>query len=477
MPSAAQYIRMSTEHQRYSIEAQEAANAAYATAHGLNLVRTYMDCGVSGLRLDGRHGLKSLLADIMAGDPGYTVVLVYDVSRWGRFQDPDEAGHYEFLCRQAGVRIDYTTEPFDNDESLTGTLVKHLKRAMAAEYSRELSHKVAHAKRGLARKGFWVNGACSYGYRRRMIHPDGRLGQVLQKGQRKGLKECRIVLVEGPAEEVSVVRRIFREYLVHGLSVKAIARGLNAEDIANPQGARWTKSHVMRLLENEIYSGVIVVGRYATHLRVTRRQPPEAEVRLEGACPALISRAMFELTQANLRTRPQQPPEHVLLDQLRRLWKLRGKLSQHIVNDDPDTYCASVFQQRFGGLMEAYARIGYQPSYHQRAAYSARMRQVAPSYVPPPVQFTEDEMLQGARDLWFFHGRLSSQLIDMAPHLPSAWTYGARFGGMRGLYERIGYEPSVSQKRRLSARPRKKPAHMLSAPGALHASDLWTSAL
>jgi DNA invertase Pin-like site-specific DNA recombinase len=37
-------------------------------------------------------------------------VLVYDVSRWGRFQDIDESAHYEFVCKQAGIKVAYCAE-------------------------------------------------------------------------------------------------------------------------------------------------------------------------------------------------------------------------------------------------------------------------------------------------------------------------------------------------------------------------------
>ncbi len=49
----AQYVRMSTEHQRYSTENQQLAIAEYAKRHGIRIVRTYADAGKSGLRIDG----------------------------------------------------------------------------------------------------------------------------------------------------------------------------------------------------------------------------------------------------------------------------------------------------------------------------------------------------------------------------------------------------------------------------------------
>jgi hypothetical protein len=86
---AAQYVRMSTEHQRYSTENQSDAILQCAVRWGFDIVRTYADNGKSGLRLDGRDALKQLLIDVEGGSPGFKAVLVYDVSRWGRFQDAD----------------------------------------------------------------------------------------------------------------------------------------------------------------------------------------------------------------------------------------------------------------------------------------------------------------------------------------------------------------------------------------------------
>lgn len=104
---AAQYVRMSTEHQQYSTENQSDKIRDYAASHDMEIVRTYADEGKSGLNIGGRDGLQRLLADVVAGNTDFEVILVYDVSRWGRFQDADESAHYEYLCKQAGIRVVY----------------------------------------------------------------------------------------------------------------------------------------------------------------------------------------------------------------------------------------------------------------------------------------------------------------------------------------------------------------------------------
>jgi len=55
---AAQYLRMSTEHQTYSIENQRDAIRDYADIMGYEIVASYEDAGRSGLNLGGRPGLQ-----------------------------------------------------------------------------------------------------------------------------------------------------------------------------------------------------------------------------------------------------------------------------------------------------------------------------------------------------------------------------------------------------------------------------------
>jgi DNA invertase Pin-like site-specific DNA recombinase len=88
---------MSTEHQKYSTANQADVIRRYADQRGIEIIRTYADEGRSGLTLKDRDGLRSLIADVFSGEAEFSVILVYDVSRWGRFQDVDEAAHLEYL--------------------------------------------------------------------------------------------------------------------------------------------------------------------------------------------------------------------------------------------------------------------------------------------------------------------------------------------------------------------------------------------
>jgi DNA invertase Pin-like site-specific DNA recombinase len=108
--TTAQYVRMSTDMQTHSIENQVAAIALWAARRGITIVRSYEDAGKSGLRLSGRAALQELISDVKSGQADFSIVLVYDVSRWGRFQDSDESAYYEFICKEAGVTVEYCAE-------------------------------------------------------------------------------------------------------------------------------------------------------------------------------------------------------------------------------------------------------------------------------------------------------------------------------------------------------------------------------
>ena len=179
---AAEYVRMSTEGQQYSIANQQAAIREYAGEHGFTIVRTYADPGKSGLRLAGRHALIRLLSDVQNGAADFAAVLVYDVSRWGRFQDIDESGYYEYLCRRADIRVEYCCEPFDNDGGALAAILKNIKRVMAAEYSREQSARVHRATCRVASLGYFTGGWAGYGLRRMLLGADGRPNRVLTAG-------------------------------------------------------------------------------------------------------------------------------------------------------------------------------------------------------------------------------------------------------------------------------------------------------
>src|SRR6266849_3812367 len=292
---AAQYVRMSTEHQQYSLENQSTAIQTYAESHGFEVVRTYSDAAKSGLVLRHRIGLRQLLQDVVSGCPAYRVILVYDVSRWGRFQDTDESAHYEFLCKSAGVPVHYCAETFANDGTLTSLMMKALKRTMAGEYSRELGVKVLEGQKRLARLGFKQGGVPGYGLRRMLVSADGHAKQQLHNGERKSITTDRVILVLGPPEEVQVVRDIYRMLISERRTVYAIACELNRRGIKYIRDSKWDYLAVYNVLTHPKYIGCHVFGRTSSKLCTASVRVPAAEwIRTPGAFEAIIDQGSYD---------------------------------------------------------------------------------------------------------------------------------------------------------------------------------------
>ena len=210
---AALYVRMSTDMQKYSTENQALVLLSYAEKNNLEVVRTYEDSGKSGLAISGRDALQRLIADVEAGRHDFEVILVYDVTRWGRFQDADESAYYEHVCKRSGVHVRYCAEQFENDGSMSSTLIKSLKRFMSGAYSQDLSKKVFLGASRLVELGFRQGGAPGLGLRRLLVDQDRNAKGELSRGERKSLQTDRVILIPGPHDEIATVRDIFRLFI------------------------------------------------------------------------------------------------------------------------------------------------------------------------------------------------------------------------------------------------------------------------
>jgi DNA invertase Pin-like site-specific DNA recombinase len=361
---AAQYLRMSTEHQQYSLENQSIAVQRYSEAHGFEIVQTYSDPAKSGLVLTNRPGLRQLLQDVVSGKCTYRAVFVYDVSRWGRFQDSDEAAHYEFLCKSAGVPVHYCAETFTNDGSLPNLIMKALKRTMAAEYSRELSVKVLEGQKRLARLGFKQGGIPGYGLRRMLVTAAGVPKQELASGERKSIATDRVILVPGPAHEVQCVRNIYKMLVSDRLSVHAITCALIKTQVQYTGDSKWTPHVVDSILTQPKYAGYHVFGRTSSKLYTpTVRLPVSKWILTPGAFEPIVDRATFLGAQQILKSRTINQSNEELLDRLRALLAFEGRLSPKLIEDFPGVPSPSTFVHRFGGLRRAYELIGYDANF------------------------------------------------------------------------------------------------------------------
>jgi DNA invertase Pin-like site-specific DNA recombinase len=360
---AAEYVRMSTDHQQYSTENQHDAIQRYADARGIAIVRSFVDAGKSGVSIHGRDALQDLLRTVESGQADFSTILVYDVSRWGRFQEPDEGAYYEFRCIRVGITVQYCAEHFPADNGPMSAVMKSLKRAMAGETSRDLSTKVFAGQCKLITLGFRQGGTPGYGLRRQLLDQHGQPKAILARGERKSFQLERVVLTPGPEFEVDTVRRIYHLFTQSQLPESHIAKTLNDEGSTAEAGRPWTRGIVHEILTNEKYIGNNLYNRTSTKLQTPRiANAPEQWVRRNGAYEAIIDAEIFAAAQHIINERDHHYTDDELLDRLRELFKQHGTLSGVIINETAGMPSTATYCHRFQNLRRAYELVGFTPA-------------------------------------------------------------------------------------------------------------------
>lgn len=338
---------------------QLAAIHAYAGAHRMEVVRLYEDAAKSGLQIWNREGMKRLLREVMDEPRPFDVVLVYDVSRWGRFQDIDAAAYYEYTCRLHGAKVVYVQEGFGSDEEPMTALLKTLKRAMAAEYARDLGVKSRAGQDRAVHLGYQMGPLPCVGLTRVAIDRFGNT-RPLARGQRKAIQGERIAWVPGPPSEVELTRKIFSMYADTSATIKGVARKLRADGPVAQNGRPFTESMVSRLLRCEALAGNFVWGgeRYAAGPTKKKRPPTRADNVIEPVVPAELWKQVQNKLWACRRLRRDK-------EQL--IQVLREKLAEHPELNALDLealglHSKKAYANAFGSVSRALALAGRDPT-------------------------------------------------------------------------------------------------------------------
>ncbi len=360
--SVAQYLRMSTEHQQYSIDNQKEYIQRYAADHNMEIAYTYDDEGKSGISALGRNSFNKLIRDVVTNKINIEAVLVYDVSRFGRFQDNDEAGYYSYLLKYHGVKIIYCAENIPELSPEIQMLTLPALRYAAGAYSRNLSIKVFAGHVNLVKNGYYQGGMPGYGLRRKLIDSAHNDKLILQPGQRKNLQTDRVVLIPGPADEISIIGRIFHMFVFECYNEYLISEKLNDEKIHYTNGALWNRTKVHNVLINERYIGNYIYNKTSCKLKSKRVSNPQEDwIRHEGYFPPLVPPEIYMRAQKIIRDRSVHLTDADIVNYLKNKLKEKGKLSGFIIDEDNFGPSSSVISNRFGGLVNAYKFIGYTP--------------------------------------------------------------------------------------------------------------------
>ena len=317
-----------------------------------------MDRGKSGLTAEGRDAFNDMMENWVKRRDDFTLVLCLDVSRWGRFQDIDLSATYSAECKRHGKQVVYTTlgKPKENDQLYQVHV--HFERYRAAQYSKDLSEKVYRGCVKIAQQGYWAGGKPPYGLQRLLLDERRNPVQLLQPGQRKGIQNQRVTLAPGDEQQVSVVRRIFDEFVRRGRSTLQIADGLNRDRIESPGRRTWDGSKVRRILFNELYIGTIVYNKTTQRLKTpTHRNPIASWIKTGSAFGSLVDPTLFEEARQILARMSLRYTPDFMLEQLHRLLDEHGSLWPSLIRSDKLAPAPATYSKHFRSLDSAYQRV------------------------------------------------------------------------------------------------------------------------
>lgn len=224
--NAVLYLRVSTAGQAvdgFGMDVQEKACRAYAKAHGLNIVATFRDEGVSGtLDAAEREGLMDALTALQDG--AVDVLLVARLDRLARSLTVQEA-----VLAQVW-KANRTLHSADLGEVLRDDPDDPMRTAM-----RQMAGVFAELDRGMVVK--------------RMR--DGRRAKAAQGGRAVGPAPFGYLAKDGmlhlvPAEQRALTR--MRELRDQGCTMAQIADALAAEGHPTKRGGGWSSPVVSRIL-------------------------------------------------------------------------------------------------------------------------------------------------------------------------------------------------------------------------------------
>jgi DNA invertase Pin-like site-specific DNA recombinase len=301
---AVAYYRHSAEDkQENSVSIQRDHTYRFADQHKVTIIHEEADEGKTGL-LANRPGFERLFKDwiMNVNAPSFDYVLVYDVSRWGRFQDQDEAAYYEFLCKQQGKKVVYVSRGvFEEEPQLISHLQTSIERYMAAEYSRQLSDKVFHGSVRISEQGYSAGGMSCYGLARLLLDVTKQPVKTLKRGEWKSVSNERVTFTPANDETTQVVRDMFSLLVEKWQTPNEIAGLLNIRGVRSAGGGRWNVQKVLRVLTNEAYVGTRLYNKTWSRLRQKVRKNPRRDwIVRQGAFPAIVRDPLFVEAQERL---------------------------------------------------------------------------------------------------------------------------------------------------------------------------------
>ncbi len=291
MKRAAIYARYSTDRQtESSIGDQIRVSKEYAIDNGFNIVKTFVDEGISGAALGNRPGALKLMETALAGQ--LDVVIVADLSRLSRSAGDMNKMIDRLVAR--GIRAIGVQDGYDSNRR-GHKLQAGLSGIMGEAFRDMIREKTYSALESRAKDRRPTGGKC-YGYRTESIHPDD-----------PDSKKRDVI----DADQAKVVTEIFDLYAA-GTTQKAIAKILNERGVSSPgsswkrdtrRSRGWMSSGIRVIVNNIRYTGLIRwnVSEWVkdpdTGKRMRRERPREEWLEYQDESLRIVSDALFESAQ------------------------------------------------------------------------------------------------------------------------------------------------------------------------------------
>lgn len=279
------YARVSTTRQAekdLSIPDQINQMQEYCTRHGHTVVDEFLEMGASATD-DNRPQFQLMTSRIISGDLKVDAILVLTTSRF--FRDAVAAGVWKQKLKKKGVRVIAITQEVGDPSLPTSELLETIFAAIDQHESRMIGFHTLRGMKENVRKGYFNGSRPPFGYSVDRTHD--------QRGNPKNV----LVVNEREAE---IVRRIFSLYVNEDLGGIEITKRLNDEGLfrqatkKSVKPRRWVYQEVLRVLENTVYIGKYVFGRFDSRNKVVR---PESEWIVVNV-PPIVDEAIFEAAQA-----------------------------------------------------------------------------------------------------------------------------------------------------------------------------------
>lgn len=272
MPTAAAYIRVSTDEQtEYSPAVQLDEILSFAQKNGFSIPPEFVfsDEGISGRSAEKRPAFQSMIRQARKKSNHIEAVIVHKFDRFARSKQ--DAVLYKALLKKDGVKVISVKEPIPQDDKFA-VIYESMLEAMAEYYSLNLAEEVKKTMSKKAAMGEYQAHA-PFGYR----------------------NADKTLVIE--PEQAKIVLHIFRQYAA-GQSIFRICQGLNEMHCLTNRRRPFDTRAVSYILHNPVYKGF---ARWTPSGPIDRRFDCPDTVIAKGDWPPIVPLELWESAAARLK--------------------------------------------------------------------------------------------------------------------------------------------------------------------------------